>query len=233
MKRSIFVIAASALVLVVSSCKINNSNTTTPPVSSFAVVHASPDAPNLNVYANGGVVVQNFAYGSDTGYYVVQPGIYNIQMVSAATSAALVNQDVTIEPNKAYSIFAIDSLSKIKAVAVEDNFTVPSSDSVRIRFLHFSPNAPAVDILNGSTILFSNRNFNDQQTNAALAQFTTIAAGTYNLEVNLAGSSTSVLSLPNTVLQGGKVYTIYAKGFAGGLGTQALGVGTIIHNESN
>ena len=233
MKKSIFVIAASALVLGVSSCKINNSGTTTPPVSSFAVVHASPDAPNLNVYANGAIVVQNFTYGSDTGYYTVQPGTYSIQMVSATTSAALVNEDVIIAPSKAYSIFAIDSLNKIKAVAVEDNFTVPSSDSVRIRFFHFSPNAAAVDIVNGSSVLFSNRSFNDQQTNTTLAQFITIAAGTYNLGVNLAGTSTSVLSLPNTILQGGKVYTIYAKGFAGGLGAQALGVGTIIHNEGN
>ncbi len=231
MKKTLFVLAAGALGLAVTSCTKNSSSDTIP-YASFAVVHASPDAPSLNIFVNGASVVQNFEYGSDTGYYSALPGTYNVQMLSSLTSAALVNGIVSFAPGKFYSLFAIDSSAKMKIAAVEDNFTVPSTDSVRVRFLHFSPNAPAVDLAAGGiTVLATGRTFNDQELTPAYAQFITLAAGTYNLDVRLAGTTTSLLPLPNTVLEGGKVYTFYAKGFVGGTGVQALGAGTVVHNE--
>jgi hypothetical protein len=100
-----------------------------------------------------------------------------------------------------------------------------------VRFFHFSPNAPAVDIaVTGGPVLFSNRKFNDQSTNAALTAFTPLNAGTYNLEVRLAGTSTVALSIPNVTLAAGKIYTVFAKGFAGGTGAQALGAQIITNN---
>ncbi len=232
MKKTIFAFFAGTLAIAGTGCIKNDGDGIDLPVSSFAVVHASADAPNLDVFANTGLVVQNFAYGADTGYYATQSGTYNFQVAVTATATALVSQDITMAPDKAYSVFIIDSFSKIKLTAVEDNFTAPPGDSVRIRFLHFSPDAPAVDIVSGgTTVLAGNRSFNDQAANAELTQFITVAAGTYNLDVRLAGTSTILLPLSNTVLAGGKVYTFYAKGFAAGTGTQALGVGTIVHNE--
>ena len=59
--------------------------------------------------------------------------------------------------------------------------------------------------------------------------FTPLDAGTYNLEVRLAGTSTVALPLPGIVLTAGKIYTVYAKGFAGGMGAQALGAEIIVN----
>ena len=72
---------------------------------------------------------------------------------------------------------------------------------------------------------------NDQAANASSQSFTTLAAGTYNLEIRAAGTATVVLPVPAVTLQGGKVYTLYAKVVLAGTGTQALGIGTIVHNE--
>ncbi len=222
---------AAGLGLVAISCNKSTSSSTAA-YASFAVVNASPDAPSLNIFVNGASVVQDFAYGSDTGYYAALPGTYNVQMLSFLNSEALVSGIVTFGPGKSYSLFAIDSSAKMKIAAVEDDFTIPSTDSVRVRFLHFSPNAPAVDLVaGGTTMLAANRTFNDQELTPAYAQFITLAAGTYDLDVRLAGTTTSVLPLPGTVLEGGKVYTFYAKGFVGGIGVQALGAGTVIHNQ--
>ena len=79
-------------------------------------------------------------------------------------------------------------------------------------------------------MLFSNRKFNDQATNASLASFTPLNAGTYNLEVRAAGTNTVVLSLPNISLTSGKIYTVFAKGCLGGTGAQALGAQIIANN---
>jgi hypothetical protein len=59
--------------------------------------------------------------------------------------------------------------------------------------------------------------------------FTPLDAGTYNLQVRLAGSSTVVLEFPNIALTTGKIYTVFAKGLVAGSGTQALGAQIIVN----
>jgi hypothetical protein len=112
-----------------------------------------------------------------------------------------------------------------------DSVTAPSADSVQFRFLNFSPNIPPVDVALSGTVLSSGRAYNDVAANAGLAKFSLLAPGTYTLELRIAGTSTILLSVPNVVLQGGKIYTLYAKGLIGDTGTGALSVGTIVHNE--
>jgi hypothetical protein len=54
-----------------------------------------------------------------------------------------------------------------------------------------SPNAPAVDVaLTGGAVVFGNKAFKDYTA------FTPLDAGTYNLEVRVAGTSTVALPLP-------------------------------------
>jgi hypothetical protein len=57
-----------------------------------------------------------------------------------------------------------------------------------------------------------------------------VDAGSYNLEVRAAGTNTVVLSIPGIALTAGKIYTVFAKGFLGGTGVQALGAQIIMNN---
>jgi len=158
-------------------------------------------------------------------------GSTNIKVSPTGTITNVIDATVNLEANKNYSVFAVDSVSKIKAAVVMDDLTAPASGKAHVRFFHFSPNAPSVDIaITGGSVLFGNRGFNDQATTASLAAFTPVNAGTYNLEVRAAGTNTVVLSLPNINLAAGKIYTVFAKGFLGGTGAQALGAQIIVNN---
>jgi len=137
---------------------------------------------------------------------------------------------VPLTANAYYSVFAIDSVSKIKPAVVSDNLTAPATGKAHVRFFHFSPNAPAVDVaVADGPVVFSNRTFNDQATTVSLANFTPLDAGTYDLEVRLAGTNTVVLPLPDITLAEGKIYTVFAKGFVGGKNAQALGAQIIVN----
>ena len=130
-----------------------------------------------------------------------------------------------MEKDKNYSVFAIDSVSKISALVVADDLTTPASGKAHVRFIHLSPNAPAVDVaLTGGGVVFGNKSFKDYTA------FTPLDAGTYNLEVRVAGTATVALPLPGIALQAGKIYTVFAKGFLGGSGAQALGAEIIVNN---
>jgi hypothetical protein len=199
--------------------------------SSVMVVHASPNAPNVDVRINNNIALTNVAYPNNSNYAELNSGSTNIKVSPTGTTTYVIDATVDLEANKNYSVFAIDSVSKIKPAVVMDDLSTPVAGKAHIRFFHFSPNAPAVDIaVTGGPILFANRRFNDQATTASLANFTAVNAASYNLEVRAAGTNTIVLSIPNVPLTAGKIYTVFAKGFLGGTGTQALGAQIIANN---
>ena len=195
------------------------------------VVHASPNAPNVDVRVNNAVALTNVAYPTNSMYTAVNAGSTNIKVSPTGTTNNVIDATVNLNANTSYSVFAIDSVAKIKAAVVSDNLTAPAAGKAHVRFFHFSPNAPAVDIaVAGGPVLFSNRSFNDQGTNANLANFTEVNAGNYTLEVRAAGTTPALLTIPNVNLMAGKIYTVFAKGFAGGTGAQALGAQVIMNN---
>jgi LPXTG-motif cell wall-anchored protein len=81
-----------------------------------------------------------------------------------------------------------------------------------VRFVHASPDAPAVDIAvaNGGPVLFSNVPFK------GVGDYLPVDAGTYDLEVRVAGTETVALSVPGVALADSTVYTVFAMGLAGG-----------------
>jgi hypothetical protein len=149
----------------------------------------------------------------------------NFKVNVAGTTTTVINADLTIDENKNYSVFAVDSVSKISAVVVADDLTAPASGKAHVRFIHLSPNAPAVDVaVTGGAVVFGNKSFKDATA------FTPLDAGTYNLEVRVAGTTTVALPLPGITLEAGKIYTVFAKGFLGGTGSEALGAQIIVNN---
>jgi hypothetical protein len=220
-------LAVSAVFVACNKDKEEDSMST----SQVMVVHASPNAPNVDVRINNSLALTNVAYPNNSNYTQLNSGSTTIKVSPAGTTTNVIDATVNLEANKNYSVFAVDSVSKIKAAVVMDDLTTPASGKAHVRFFHFSPNAPAVDIaVTGGTVLFGNRTFNDQAANASLAGFTAVNAGSYNLEVRAAGTNTVVLSLPNISLTAGKIYTVFAKGFLGGTGAQALSAQIIANN---
>jgi hypothetical protein len=211
-----------AIVLPFFAMSCSEETTTTPTPTAKAnvmVIHASPDAPGviLNIDTKDiNSAATAYPFLANTAYLPVDAGKRNIQVLVASNRAVAINAPgVDVAANKNYSIFAVDSVSKISPLVVEDNLTAPASGQAHIRFFHLSPNAPAVDIVNiaNGGKLFSNRSFNKTAT-ATDAAFTPVPAGTYNLSVRTT-SGAEVLPLPGIVLEAGKIYTVYANGFAG------------------
>lgn len=195
------------------------------------IVHASPNAPNVDVRLNNTVALTNVPFPANSEYNTVTAGNTNIKISATGTTNYVIDANVNFMANMNYSVFAIDSVNKIKAAVVSDNLATPASGKAHVRFFHLSPNAPAVDIaVTGGSVLFPNRSFNDQSTNTSLQNFTPVDAGTYNLEVRVAGTTTVALPLPGVSLAAGKIYTVFAKGFLGGTGAQALGAQIIVNN---
>ncbi len=225
---------ATVFASVLVSCKKDKKDDPAPtPEPTFAkvlVTHASPNAPGVDLLIDDTKVnTAALTYPSSTAYLQVKSGTRNVKVNAAGTSTSVINANVPFTENKNYSLFAIDSLSKISALLVEDDLTAPAAGKAHVRFIHLSPGAPAVDVaVTGGPVVFGNVSFKGGTA------FTPLTAGSYNLEVRAAGTvppaSPAVLLLPNITLTAGKIYTVFAKGFLTGTGTQALGAQIISNN---
>lgn len=173
-------------------------------------VHASPDAPNVDVLVNDVRAIQNLAFTRASSYLTVADGATNFKVVPAGQdNPVVINADVVLEDEKTYSVAAINRLSSIEALVLEDDNTIDAGNA-RVRFVHASPNAPAVDIaLAGGDVLFPDYTFREASS------YLTLPEGTFDLEVRLAGTNTVVLSIPGVGLTRGTVVTAWAMGLVG------------------
>ena len=176
------------------------------------VIHASPDAPAVDVWADGKPAFTNAAFKAITPYASLTAGAHQIQVVPAGkTTPAVISTTLTLAADKDYSVVAVGKLANIAPLVLEDNNAAPAAGKAHIRFVHASPDAPAVDIaVKGGPVIFSNIAFK------GVGNYTPVAAGTYDLEVRLAGKTDVVLAIPGVKLEDGGVYTAWAMGLAGG-----------------
>ncbi|TVQ60557.1 MAG: DUF4397 domain-containing protein [Phycisphaerales bacterium] len=173
------------------------------------VVHASPDAPNVDVLVNGGIAFSNLPFTGVTGYATLPSDNYNFQVVPAGAAAPVViDADAFLESGLTYTVAAVNTLDSIAPLILVDDNTI--NPNARVRFAHLSPNAPAVDIaVAGGPVLFGNISY------LGVGDYLGVAPGVYDLEVRLAGTDTVVLSVDGVELSGRTVYSVFAMGLVG------------------
>lgn len=193
------------------------------------VVHASPDAPAVDLYVdNEEVSATALNYPNNTGYLELEEGTRNIKVTAAGAGlgSPVINADVDLEADENYTIFASGTLGSIEPLVLQDDLTEPAAGRAHVRFVHLSPDAPNVDVVvqNGPT-LFSDIEFQEA------TGFMPVDAGTYTLEVQPVNSDDAAVTTTLT-LQAGTIYTVFAKGFltlpAGN--NNALGAEVIVNN---
>ncbi|MFA9503988.1 DUF4397 domain-containing protein [Natrinema sp. H-ect1] len=97
------------------------------------LVHASPDAPAVDVYADGEPVFEDVAFTDATDYVPVPAGARTVSVRPAGGEAAVASFDVTLERGTAYTAYAIGYLEPPTAddpmFAVEPTVDGPMADA--------------------------------------------------------------------------------------------------------
>jgi hypothetical protein len=175
------------------------------------VVHASPDAPAVDVLVNDNAAFTNAPFKGITGYAALDTGSYNVKVVpTGAPETVVIEADLALEA-KDYTVVAVGKLESIEPLVLVDNNGTPEEGKAHVRFVHASPDAPAVDIaVKDGPVLFSNVAFKE------VGEYLPVDVGTYDLQVRLAGTDTVALDVPGVELKNKVVYTVFAMGLAGG-----------------
>lgn len=217
---------AALLSLTLLGCGSNNGSPVTgaePAPAELRVAHLSPDAPNVDVWVDGEVVLPNVPYQAVSGYLPVPPGSYRVQVTPAgATEPVVIDATLPLTSGVSYTVAATGLLADIQPIVLVDDRT--AGDGAKVRFVHAGADAPPVDVtLTDGTVLFSDVAFRETDDDLAASDgYLLVDAGTYDLQVRVAGTDTVALELPGTML-GGNV-TVFAIGLLADTSLGALPV---------
>ncbi len=171
------------------------------------VAHMSPDAPAVDIYVDGNKALTNVPFKTVSDYIALPAGEHRFEVRPTGTNTSVIDAKATLAAGKDYTVAAINEVAKIAPLVLEDDTAAPASGKAKVRVVHASPDAPAVDIaVKGGPVLVSNLAFGKASDTLA------VDANTYDLEVRAAGTTTVALPLPGVKLDAGKIYTVFASG---------------------
>lgn len=171
MNRKLRTLSMAALLAVSAAftgCSDDDDNPINPPMGEGAelrVVHASPDAGNVDIYAEGvaAPLLSNVPYTATSAYLELAPGEYNIQLrpAGAAASSAPVFETGPVTVPEGAKITAIaaglagssNAADRLRVLLMAESFAAPGAGNAIVRVVHASADAPtvAVDVGNDGT----------------------------------------------------------------------------------
>jgi hypothetical protein len=167
--------------------------------------HASPDAPGVDVLVNGSKALGDVVFPITSEYLPILSGTINLKVNVAGTDTTVINADLPLVARKSYSVFAVDLVSHLAPLVVEDDLRVPALGKAKLRAVHLSPDAPDVDVWVNGVKELSNVAFK------AYSPYLEVPAGVTDVKIHVAGTATVVLSANPTLSDGG-IYTAAAIG---------------------
>lgn len=215
MKKSLMAaLCAGLLIFGLFGCSDDDTEFVNTFNSGLRVIHASHDAPAVDVFLDGSLTINDLAFGESSGYGSVLSQTYALLITDAADeTSTLIDLDrLVLMPLEVVTVFAMGDLAEIRAVIAEDSRHI-LSDRARVRFVHASPDAPAVDIRVGAgdgTQVFSDISFTE------VSDYEDLAPGTYAFVVTDADETTPVVSFEEIELAAANIYTIVAMGTLAG-----------------
>lgn len=216
MMRS-FAVAAVA-VLALAACSDDDSATGPVDSALVRVVHASPDAPNVDVLVDGEVALTDVPFRAASGFLSVPAGARRVQVRPTGTTSDVIDATLDLGVNRVYTVLATGLVADLQPVVVEDDPTAPVNGEAKIRVIHAAPAAAGVDVyatapgadLDAATPVLANVGFR------AVSDYLTVPAGTYQLRVTETGTTNVAIDAEVTLGGNGPIRTVIAMDAVGG-----------------
>jgi hypothetical protein len=195
------------------------------------VIHncADPVADSVDVYVDGLIAIDNFAFRNATGFLTLPAGV-DIHVgiapkTSTSVSDTLVNYTINLASGQRYVAIASGVLNPGSFAAnpdgratgfnllVRDNIRDAAASSGEVDFivLHGATDAPAVDVIpqSSATALVAGAAYTD------ITSYLTVPAAAYRLNITPAGDNSTIVASYNVDLStlGGGAAVVFASGF--------------------
>lgn len=216
MKRVKTLLAVSMIPLFITGCSDDDDDPITeappqePEFANVRVIHASSDAPTVDITANDEVLngLEGVDYQMASTKFEVQAGSYDIGVVAnlPGDDAEVLQTDITLETDMNYDIFAVGSVAdeSLMLLPVTSMETAVDSGNAQVQIVHAASMAPTVDIY----VTAPDAVLTDEQplVTAAFTDATDLVqvpAGDYRIRITAAGETDVVYDSGTVTLEDG------------------------------
>lgn len=162
-------------------------------------LHASPDAPPVNILVNGAVALTDVDFGAGSGFVpVTETTQVQVEAIIPGGNAIVIDETLELDFSNDYTVVAVGEVAAPIAALVLSSETgeLITPGNFRAQVLHAAPNAPAVDVY--VTVFGADLTASAPINGTALAfedatDRLEVAAGDYQIRVTLAGDPTTVV----------------------------------------
>ncbi|MDQ3239057.1 MAG: DUF4397 domain-containing protein [bacterium] len=202
--------------------------TPNPGTSNVRFVHASPDAPAVDLYVDDKRLLAGNSYKNISRYLSISAGRHTFKLYPTSAKGSgtpVISAELDLNKGWDYTIAASGKLANIQAKVFSDNLNIPTSGKSKVRVYHLAPNAPAINIAQkGGDTIVRGLSF----PNAT--EYQEVDSKVYNLEVQNAQDNKVLLSIPSTNLTKNSVSSVFAFGLVNE--TPALSVVTTVDRRA-
>lgn len=169
-------------------------------------LHAIPEGEDVDIYINNVPFYKGLDFTEFSPYVYVPQGDYTVTVYIEDTKEnPILNEKINVNVNELVTISITGDGENIKLLPVVEETEVVSGSNAKVRVVHLSPNAPAVNISADNKELFENVKYMD------VTPYIAIQAKDY--VVNLEEARTNRIMRQNRVtVNQGRIYTFYAVG---------------------
>ncbi|MBR2647991.1 MAG: DUF4397 domain-containing protein [Sediminibacterium sp.] len=230
MKKNIFLLLSTVLVLIFSGCAKDPENLG---YSKIMAVNTTPNRTNVDVFLDGiKANITPLGFGSNSIYYGVTPGSRGISVMGNITTSFLVGTTIftttssslfqqgnfDIKRNDAttpsYTLVIANRAETPELVLIEDDLTVPAAGKAGLRLIHAGPDAPRVNAYNGAatTPIFSATNGYGFKEYTGFTPIDALSTGSsYSIQIRN-NTTGAILRTQTLTAVSGKLYTIILRG---------------------
>lgn len=173
-----------------AGCSDNNDT------AQVRVIHASPDAPAVNVKLDGIQSITNLDYAESSGYLTINATLQDIAVeaiLPGTNSDVITVDDFNFTKNSNTTIIAVNNTSTIEPLVAAESAASPLSNEVAISVVHGSPDAAIVDVyVTDPSVNINSVNANFSFDYKDVIDAGALPAGTYNITVTAPGTKTVV-----------------------------------------
>ncbi len=215
MISKLFSLVLLCTALLIASCE---GNKVKDHKAKLRTINASFNAGDINLAVDyEPVYLTNIQYLNSSLFREFIEGNHKVQ-IKNASGTVLVDTALFMTENRHYSLFLYDSMNNLRYKVIDENFVTPPGSNCKVRFLHLSNNAPAVDVIR------------DWDSNASYAscvngfnsEYIQMSDGWHQFKATNAGGANVLTTQNATFYKAGAFYSLFLRGNVGATGNDSL-----------
>jgi len=193
------------------------------------IIHASPDAPAVDVYVDDTVAIEGVEFGAVSDTLTVPSGDRQIRVVPTGTDpeeGSVIDEEIGFDEGNTYEVAVVGLLSEIEAKVYDvDLGAIDEEGQARVRVVHAAPGSDDIDVaVAAGDNWFEGIGFGDASDHQDVEE------GTYDLEIKTDTEDDDddkevVLAASDVAIEAGMVYDLFVIGQAADESLQVLPVG--------